>query len=103
MKITINQCERAIVECFKKLKYPAIYKLDDTDNILFVERVDFDICSRLLSGKMISDIQYREIIGEYKIFLSQVQLNQFDEYALIHYDILTYIMKLFEKYYCNLT
>ena len=45
MRFHVTNAERETIEHFKKLKYPAIYKLDDTDNILFIELVDFYVCS----------------------------------------------------------
>ena len=101
MKFCITNTEKKTIEHFKKLKYPAIYKLDATDNILFVELVDFDVCLFLLKGKRISYIQYKTILKEYKKYLAQVDLNSFDEYALMHYNIVVQIMEIFNKYYSD--
>lgn len=102
MEFSIIESEKEIIERFQKLKYPAIYKLDTTDNILFVEIVDFDVCSWLLKGKLISNTLYKEVLKEYKKYLSQVNLECFDEYALMHYNIVIQIMEIFEKYYSYL-
>ena len=99
MKFHVTNAEKILIEYFKKLKCPAIYKLDNTDNILFVESVDFDICNWLLKGKLISSTQYKKILEEYKLYLKQVKLDSFDEYALMHYNYIIQIMQIFKKYY----
>ena len=98
-KFYITDSEKETIINFQKLSYPAIYKLDHTDNILFIETVDFDVCNWLLKGKSINNIQYVETLKEYKRYLSQLQLDSFDEYGLMHYDLVTRIMELFKKYY----
>ena len=102
MRFHITNAEEETIEHFRKLKYPTIYKLDDTDNILFVELVDFDVCSALLNGKSINNTQYKEILKEYKKYLDQVKLDSFDDYALMHYNIVIQIMEIFLKYYSYL-
>lgn len=99
MKFQITDTEKATIAYFKKLKYPAIYKIDDTDNILFVELVDFDVCSWLLKGQSIDKTQYQQILQKYKNFLEQVKLDSFDEYALMHYNLVIQIMEIFKIYY----
>ena len=99
MKFHITNTERETIEHFKKLKYPAIYKLDATDNILFIELVDFDVCSWLLNGEAINNTQYNGILKEYKKYLEQVKSDSFDEYAFMHYNAVIQIMDLFKKYY----
>lgn len=103
MKFHITEIEKEAIERFKKLKYPAIYKQDNTDNILFIELVDFDVCSWLLNGKAINSIQYKEVLKEYKKYQEQVSLESFDEYACMHYNIVNQIMELFKKYYSYLS
>ena len=102
MNFHITNSEKEVIEHFKELKYPAIYKLDVTDNILFVELIDFDVCLWLLNGKSINYTQYKEVLKEYKNYLSQVNLASFDEYALMHYNIVIQIMEIFKKYYRHL-
>lgn len=99
MSFQITPAEREAVERFKGLKYPAIYKLDDTLNILFVETVDFDVCTMLLKGKPLKQARCREILNEYHEYLSQVRTSSFDAYARIHYELLLQVMDIFEKYY----
>ena len=42
MKFVLSKYEREVIQKFKLSKYPSIYKTDMTDNILFLELVDFD-------------------------------------------------------------
>ena len=102
MKIKLSKLEKGILRAFKNLLYPSIYKTDDTDNILFIESVDFDVCPILLKGKKISKESYNEIMVSYDRFLKQVNLNTFDDYALAHYHLVVKIMEIFNKYYGNL-
>ena len=43
--------DREFVTRFIRMKYPPIYKTDNTDRILFVELVEFDVCPYLLGQK----------------------------------------------------
>ncbi len=102
MKIKITEDEKIILSKFRKMKYPDIYKIDNTDNILFVEMIDFNVCDFLLKGKIINIDTYDNIMSRYHNYLMQVNLNDFDEYAKNHYGIVVQIMKIFNKYYCKI-
>ena len=99
MQFKLSKEEKELINWFQKAKYPAVYKADQTDNILFIETVDFDVCSLLLAGKAITATRYKEIIEEYKKYLSQLDVKSFDEYALTHYCHTVKIMEMFKKYY----
>ena len=45
--------EKIVIKQFQKTSIPSVYKLDDTDNILYIEHVDFDLCNLLLKNKKI--------------------------------------------------
>ena len=91
--------EMEFVNGFIKMKYPPIYKTDKTDRILFVELVEFDVCSYLLGHRQIDVEQYCYILGEYEKYLSQTDISIFDEYAKEHFKIVVKLMDLFKKYY----
>ena len=99
MKFVLSKYEREVIQKFKLSKYPSIYKTDMTDNILFLELVDFDVCSYLLKGKTIDKEQYEHIMNEYQMYLTHLNTNSFDEYALNHYKSIVQIMDIFKKYY----
>ena len=101
MKIKISESEKMILSHFRKMKYPNIYKTDNTDNILFVEMVDFDVCDILLAGKNINLDVYNHIMNNYHNYLKQIDLKNFDEYAQVHYNKIVQIMEIFTKYYGN--
>lgn len=42
--------EKIIIKEFKDSRIPSIYKFDDTDNILYIEHVDFDLCNMLINN-----------------------------------------------------
>lgn len=98
MRFKISDNERELIRRFKNEKYPSIYKTDKTDNILFVELVDFDVCSALLKGRSIDDKQYKYVMEEYQRFLEQIDIDAFDESALAHYKDILQIMEIFKKY-----
>lgn len=99
MKIKITDYEKEILQKFKNSSYPSIYKTDNTDNILFVESVDFDVCTYLLTGRHMNKEMYNDILKSYEKFLQQVNVDTFDEYALSHYNNILEIMEIFKKYY----
>ena len=99
MKYKLTADEKNLILQFKKDSYPSIYKLDHTDNILFVELVDFDVCNYLLAKKRIDQATLAEIMCEYQRFLSQIDIEAFDEYALSHFRKIVMIMDMFQKYY----
>ncbi len=98
MRYKLQSHEMDFVKRFKAMKYPPIYKLDNTANILFVESVDFDVCKYLLRGKNVSEDNYQTIMEEYEEYLSTIDIQAFDEYAFEHYKLLTQVMEIFKKY-----
>lgn len=93
--------DREFVTGFIRMKYPPIYKTDNTDRILFVELVEFDVCPYLLGQKQIDREQYSYILDEYERYLSQTDISIFDEYAKKHFRIMVKLIDLFKKYYTN--
>ena len=91
--------ERELVIEFKNMKYPSIYKIDKTDRILFVELIDFDVCSYLLGKSSINCEKYSYICKEYERYLIQTDVSLFDEYTKVHYNFILKLMNLFKKYY----
>ena len=47
----LTKIEKAIIQEFNSLRIPAIYKIDNTFNILYVEHIRMDICPFLLKNK----------------------------------------------------
>lgn len=93
--------DREFVTGFIRMKYPPIYKTDNTDRILFVELVEFYVCPYLLGQKQIDREQYSYILDEYERYLSQTDISIFDEYAKEHFKIMVKLIDLFKKYYTN--
>lgn len=91
--------ERCLVDRFMAMKYPPIYKTDNTDRILFVELVDFNVCRYLLRKSEIDNKQYDYIMSEYKRYLEQTDISVFDEDTQKHYELIVELMNLFKKYY----
>lgn len=103
MKFNITDNEKKLIKRFKEMNYPSIYKDDSTDNLLFIETVDFVICPIILEKKIINKSQYNDIINDFNYYLSQVNLEIFDEYALEHYNYVLQIMDIFQKYYKDIS
>lgn len=97
-KSSLTDNEKDIVLRFTNMKYPSIYKTDETDSILFVELVDFDVCPYLL-GKRSINSGYSYVLSEYERYLAETDTSLFDEYAKEHYILIVKIMELFKKYY----
>ena len=45
--------EKELIKRFRETRIPLIFKIDKTDNILYIEHVDFDLCNMLLKGKKV--------------------------------------------------
>ena len=91
--------EHAIVVKFNDTLIPSVYKLDDTDRILFVEQVYFDVCDVLLQKRKINESYKKEILAEYNRYLDKTRPADFDDYALKHHELLKDVMSIFIKYY----
>lgn len=96
---SLTDDEKEVVNRFMGMKYPSIYKTDNTDRILFVELVEFDVCPFLLGKSKIDDKQYNYIMNEYERYLTQTDNSLFDEYAKEHFELITKLIDLFKKYY----
>lgn len=99
MKYKINNEEKELIVKFKNMKIPVIFKTDNTDRILFVEDVNSFVCDLLLKGKKIPDSLYSETMNDYKKFINDTDVNEFDDYALKHFSICVKIVEIMKKYY----
>lgn len=97
--INLTDKEREIVNKFVNMKYPSVYKTDNTDRILFVELVDFDVCQYLLGKIHVNNEQYNHILTEYERYLAQTDDTLFDQYAHEHFELMVKLMELFKKHY----
>ena len=66
--------EKIIIKEFRQTRIPSAHKYDDTDNILYIEHVDFDLCDILLKNKKVSNEYVQNELKEFANFLTQ--LNQ---------------------------
>lgn len=70
---------------FTNLRYPEHYKFDMTDNILFLEFLQYDICPFLLKGKKITPDMMDYLLKQYSTFLAQTEIRTYDK------DLVSYI------------
>lgn len=94
----LTKIEKSIVQEFVNLKIPAIYKFDNTLNILYIEHVLFDICPFLLKNKK-REIDICAEKDAYSNFLAQIVISGFDEEAKRHFNLLRSVMIILFKYY----
>lgn len=89
--------EKKILKKFQQAKIPSVYKLDDTDNILYVEHVDFDLCCMLLKNKKVNNEYVQNEIKAFSIFLSQLDVLTFDRFDRDHLNLLIEVVNIFIK------
>ena len=89
--------ERKIVKKFQQAKIPSVYKLDDTDNILYVEHVDFDLCCMLIKNKKVNNEYVQNEIKEYAKFLKQLDISNYDNDAKMYLMLLIEVINIFLK------
>lgn len=98
-KINLTNNERVIINKFLIMKCPPVYKTDNTDRILFIELMEFDVCQYLLGKKQINNKQFSYINNEYKRYLTQTDSSTFDEYTKEHFMIIVKLMDIFKKHW----
>ncbi len=99
----LTEDEKLLVKKFKNMRIPSMYKDDSTVNILYVEHVDFDLCTMLLEGKKAKREDVQNEIKEFSIFLSNFAeydaLNfDFNEYDRDYLNILIEVVNIYIKY-----
>ena len=96
----MNKEEKGLIKEFRKAHIPGIFKLDNTDCILFLEDVDFDVCKWLLKGTALSKETIDSVLNEYERLLSFYPLNKQDDKELNDYLLLLdKVMQIFKKRY----
>lgn len=93
----ITNNEKIILKEFQQTRIPSIYKLDDTDNILYVEHVTFDLCDILLKNKKVNNSYINEELKEFAQFLLQIDITSYDNDAKSHLKLLLEVVNIFLK------
>ena len=89
--------ERKLIKEFQQTKIPSVYKLDNTDNILYIEHVDFDLCKILLKNKKVSNDYIQNEFKEFANFLNQLNIYNYDEDDKKHLNLLLEVVNIFMK------
>ncbi len=89
--------EKIVIKEFQQIRIPSVYKLDDTDNILYIEHVDFDLCNMLLKNKKASNEYVQNELKEFAKFLKQLDISGYDNDAKRHLILLTEVINIFLK------
>lgn len=87
--------EKIIIKEFKDSRIPSIYKFDDTDNILYIEHVDFDLCNMLLIDEKVSNLYVQNELKEFARFLKQLDIKNYDSDAKKYLKLLLEVVNIF--------
>lgn len=89
--------EKIILKEFQQTRIPSIYKFDATDNILYVEHVDFDLCDMLLKNKKVSNEYIQNELKDFAKFLTQLDISNYDNDAKKYLNLLIEVVNIFIK------
>lgn len=89
--------EKKILKEFQQTRIPSIYKFDATDNILYVEHVDFDLCDMLLKNKKVSNEYIQNELKDFAKFLTQLDISNYDNDAKKYLNLLIEVVNIFIK------
>jgi len=96
----ISDIEKEVLKNFKRLKIPQMFKTEYIDHMLFIELVDFDICTYLLEGKKFPNNFYAEVMQNYDQFKKNIDISNLDEWSKKYYYECIKVLEIFEKH-CN--
>ncbi len=91
----LTECERKIIMKLKQSKIPHLFKYDYTDNILFVEHVEFDLCDLLIKNKIVNNDFVQKEIKAFSTFLYQLNVLNLDEESKTYLDTLMKVVHIF--------
>ena len=94
----LTNFEKSIVKKIQNTRIPAVYKEDLTDNILYIEHVEFDLCKILLKNKKESKEFVQEEFKEYARFLTQLDISNYDDDTKTHLLLIMEVVNMFFKY-----
>ena len=89
--------EKRVIKEFQQTSIPSVYKFDDTDNILYIEHIDFDLCNMLLKNEKVSIEYVQNEIKEYAKFLKQLDISGYDNDAKMYLMLLKEVINIFLK------
>ena len=89
--------EKELIKRFRETRIPLILKIDNTDNILYAEHVDFDLCKMLLKGKKVNVDCLQNEIELFTNFLAQISILEFNEEEKKYFKLLIEIVSMFIK------
>lgn len=75
----LSNDEKIVINEFLQTRIPLTYKCDDTDNILYIEHVDFDLCDMLLKNRKASNEYVQDELKNFAKFLTQLNIKSYDD------------------------
>ena len=99
MKYKITDEESFIVESFKSSRIPAIFKEDYIECMLFLELIDFDICTSLIKGEKISEEIVEMAIDGSKDYIALIDITRLDDISYNYYKQCILIIDIMKKYH----
>ncbi len=86
--------EKTILKTFKDFRIPLIFKDDYIEHMLFIELLDFDICTYLLENKEITKKIFNEALNGYRYFMEDIDINKLDNDALKYYQMCKDVIRI---------
>lgn len=94
----IDNVEKEILLNFKKSKIPEVFKFDYIEHMLFIELVDFEICTCILNGEKFSKDYYNSAMKDFILFKDIVETTKLNDEEMYYYEQCLRVMGIFEKY-----
>ena len=91
----VTHTDKLVIQQFQKTSIPSVYILGDTDTILYIEHVDFDLCNILLKNKKMNIEYVQSEFKEYAKFLEQLDISSYDNDAKKYLVLLTEVINTF--------
>lgn len=89
--------EKIVIKDFRQTRIPSAYKFDNTDNILYIEHVDFDLCDILMKNKKVSNDCVQNELKELAKFLTQLNIKNYDKDDKKYLNLLLEVVRIFIK------
>ena len=95
----LTEDEKAFIVRFKQKSHPNDFAESVTEEALFLETIDCDVCPSLLREDEINPRTHATVTEGYCRLLENVDQTKFDAYTKQYFKDLETVMRIFEKYY----
>lgn len=98
MKYNLSSEEKIILKNFKSMRIPSIFKEEYIEHMLFIELVDFDICTYLLEEKKLPDSLYKTAMSDFDFFKNAVDVKKLEKEEYLYYKQCCEVMEIFKQH-----